>query len=292
LILLLAAGATAAAGPSVLATVKPVHSLVAGVMAGTDTPELLIGGALSAHSYALKPSDARKLRQATLIFAIGPSLETYLTGALSSAGGRVVMLERAPGVKLLAARRGGLWDDHDRDHDHGGIDPHLWLDPQNAVAMTLAIAAALAAADPPHAALYRANAGRQVARLQGLDRALAVSLAPAKDRPYLVFHDAYQYFEARYGLKPAGAVSVTPDRPVGARRVAELRAVVMQGRAVCLFREPQFPPKLIDTLDRDTKARVGVLDPLGAELTPGPGLYDRLLRNLAQSLAGCLMKKR
>jgi zinc transport system substrate-binding protein len=285
--------AAAAAEPKVLATLKPVHSLVAGVMEGASRPDLLIGGALSEHSYALKPSDARKVRDATLIFEIGPDMETYLSGALTTAGGRVVVLEQAPGVKRIAARQGGLWgDDHDgHDHGHGGTDPHVWLDPQNAIAFTKAIADALVRTDPAHAALYRANAARRIAMLQGLDRELAATLAPVKDRPYLVFHDAYHYFEARYALKPAGAVTVAPDRPVGARRIAELRQTVASGRALCLFREPQFPPKLIETLDQDTKAHVGVLDPLGADLEPGPDLYPKLMRDLAQSLVGCLTKK-
>jgi len=290
LILLGLATAAADAEPTVLATLKPVHSLVAAVMQGAGTPDLLIGGALSEHSYALKPSDARKLKQASVIFEIGPDMETYLTGALAAAGGRVVILEQAPGVTRLAARHGGLWSD--TDHDDGPTDPHIWLDPQNAIAMTRAIAEALSQADPPHAGIYRANAARRIANLEALDRELAAALAPVRDRPYLVFHDAYHYFEARYGLKSAGAVTVAPDRPVGARRIAALREAVVAGRAICLFREPQFPPKLIETLDADTKARVGVLDPLGAELQPGPDLYPRLMRNLAQSLTGCLAKNR
>lgn len=288
--LLLSPAATAA--PQVLATIKPVHSLVAGVMAGAGTPELLIGGALSEHSYEMKPSDARKLREATLIFEIGPDMETYLTGALASARGKVVVLEQVPGVRLQRAREGGLWAEDDHAHAHGPTDPHIWLDPQNAIAMTRAIAEALAKADPAHAALYRANAAKRITELEALDREIAAKLAPVRNTPYLVFHDAYHYFEARYGLKPAGAITVSPERPVGARRLTELRAAVTQGKAVCLFREPQFPPKLIDTLDADTKARVGVLDPLGADLNPGPELYPILMRQLAQSLVGCLGKNR
>lgn len=275
---------------AVLATIKPVHSLVAGVMEGVGTPELLIGGALSEHSYALKPSDARKLHQATLIFEIGPDMETYLTAALASGGSHVVALEQAPGVTLLPARHGGLWG-HD-EHDHGPADPHIWLDPHNAIAMTRQIAEALSGADPAHAAAYRANAGKRIGELAALDRELARILAPVRGRPYLVFHDAYHYFEARYGLSSAGAVTVAPDRPVGARRIAELREAASRGQVVCLFREPQFPPKLIETLEAGTRARVGVLDPLGAELEPGPGLYPKLMRNLAQSLHGCLSKNR
>ncbi|HEY0281636.1 MAG TPA: zinc ABC transporter substrate-binding protein [Rhizomicrobium sp.] len=283
----------AAAAPKVLATIKPVHSLTAAVMQGVGEPELLIGGALSEHSYALKPSDARKIERADAIFEIGPDLETYLTAPLAAlgAGGRVVVLERAPGVRLLPARHGGLWEDAD-EHDHGPNDPHLWLDPRNAVAMTEAIAAKLIQLDPAHAAAYRANAAREIAALKALDRELAAKLAPVRDRPYLVFHDAYRYFEARYGLKPAGAVTVAPDRPVGPRRIKALRAVLLQGRVACIFREPQFPPKLIGALGEGTSVRIGVLDPLGADLKPGPALYPELLRALAQSLTECLGKNR
>lgn len=283
---------SATAAPMVLATLKPVHSLVAAVMAGAGTPELLIGGALSEHSYELKPSDARKIKAAALIFEIGPNMETYLNGALTSARAKVIVLEQAPGVRLQQARHGGLWGEDADEHSHGPSDPHIWLNPQNAIAMTSAIAEALVRSDPAHAALYRANAANRVAELTALDKEIAATLAPVQAEPYLVFHDAYHYFEARYGLKPAGAITVSPERPVGARRLADLRAAVLQGKAVCLFREPQFPPKLIDTLDADTKMRVGVLDPLGAELEPGPALYPTLLRHMAQSLAGCLRKNR
>lgn len=283
----------ALAAPTVLATVKPVHSLVAAVMAGVGEPELLIGGALSAHSYELKPSDAHNIRHAAVIFEVGPDMESYLAGPLATLGRKVIALEKAPGVRLLPARHGGLWgDDQDHDHDHGPTDPHIWLDPQNAIAMTREIARTLAATDPAHAAAYRANAANEIAEINRLDGELKTKLAPVRHKPYLVFHDAYQYFETHYGLSAAGSVTVAPDRPVGARRIAELRKAVTEGRVVCLFREPQFPPKLIETLDADTKARIGVLDPLGADLKPGPRLYPTLMRDLAQSLSSCLTKNR
>ncbi|MGA7711176.1 MAG: zinc ABC transporter substrate-binding protein [Rhizomicrobium sp.] len=281
----------AIAAPHVLATIKPIHSLVAGVMEGVAKPDLLIGGALSEHSYALKPSDARKIEHASVIFEVGQDLETYLMGPLAALGGHsnIIALEQAPDVKLLVARRGGIWGN---DHDEGPNDPHIWLDPQNAIAMTGAIADALERADPAHAGQYRVNAARQVAALTVLDRELAAKLAPIRNRPYIVFHDAYHYFESRYGLKPAGAVTVAPDRPVGPRRITQLRSTIVSGHVACIFREPQFPPKLIESLGEGTKVRIGVLDPLGAELMPGPRLYPDLLRGLARSLTGCLGKNR
>jgi zinc transport system substrate-binding protein len=283
----------AAAAPHVLATIKPVHSLVAAVMQGVGTPELLIGGALSVHDYALKPSDARKIEGAAAIFEIGPDMETYLAAPLAALGarGEVVALERAPGAYLLPARRGGLWEDEGSPGE-GPTDPHMWLDPQNAIAMTRAIAATLVKLDPAHAAAYRANATREIAALAALDKELAAKLLPVRGRPYIVFHDAYHYFEARYGLTPAGAVTVAPDRPVGPRRIEALRNAILRGRVACIFREPEFPPKLIETLSEGTRMRTGVLDEVGADLSPGPALYPDLLRALAQSLTGCLGKNR
>jgi zinc transport system substrate-binding protein len=279
-----------AAGPVVLATIKPVHSLVAAVMQGAGTPELLIQGAQSEHSYALKTSDAEKVARARIVFEIGPDLETYLVRPLATLApnATVVVLERAPGVHQLPARRGGLWEDGS-DGD-GPTDPHIWLDPENAIAMTKAIAAALSKADPTHTALYTANRDREVAMLTALENELRKNLAPVQGRPYLVFHDAYHYFERRFGLSSVGAVTVAPDRPVGPRRIETLRAAILQGKIVCVFREPQFSPRLIDTLVEGSRAKTGVLDPLGADLTPGVGLYPALLRNLAASLNGCVGK--
>lgn len=287
---LTAAARAQAEAPAVLATIKPIHSLAAAVMEGVGEPQLLIGGAVSEHSYALKPSDARKIADAKAIFWVGPDLETYLTAPLASlaAGAKIVALEHAKGVRLLAARPGGLWNGPPAAATDGHINPHIWLDPRNAIAMTRAIAAALSAIDPSHAKRYAANAAAEIARLQALDARLARMLAPVRTRSYLVFHDAYPYFEARYGLDAVGAVTVEPDRPTGPRRIEALRNVSMTGRIRCIFREPQFSPALIETLAAGTKARIGVLDPLGADLAPGPDLYPALMTSLADSLMRCL----
>lgn len=280
---------SAHASPTVLATIKPLHSLVAAVMHNAGTPELLIQGAQSEHSYALKPSDAEKIGRARIVFEIGPNLETYLIRPFATLApkARVVVLERAPGVHLLQARRGGLWEDGS-DPDDGPADPHIWLDPENAIAMTNVIAAELAKSDPGRGRLYLANRDREIAILTALKCDLLKRLASAHGRSYLVFHDAYRYFEHRFGLTPVGAVTVAPERPVGPRRVERLRAEILSGKIVCVFREPQFSPRLIDTLVKGSAAKTGILDPLGATLAPGPDLYQNLLRGLSDSLSSCL----
>ncbi|MDZ7748919.1 MAG: zinc ABC transporter substrate-binding protein [Halofilum sp. (in: g-proteobacteria)] len=312
LALLLVPAAATAAAPRLVASIAPIHSLVAGVTDGVVTPRLLVPGGRSPHAFALAPSDTRALAGADAVFLAGGASERFLERPLASlaADARLVRMSAAPGVRRLAARSGGAWADaHDHDSDHGdqadqpghsehagggdttsdaGLDPHLWLDPGNAIAFTRAVADALAAMDPAHAGRYRDNATRQVERLRALDATLARRLAPVAGRPYLVFHDAYQYLEARYGLAAAGSITVDPGRPPGARRLAGLRERIRERDIRCLFIEPQFEPAIARTIAQGTPARIAELDPLGAGLEPGPGLYPALMRRLADGLVGCL----
>ena len=181
-------------------------------------------------------------------------------------------------------------DDHDEHegHAHGEHDLHLWLDPHNAKKMVEVIAETLAKVDPANASKYEANADKIAGRIDKLDHEIKEALAKVKDRPYLVFHDAYQYFESHYGLGAIGSISVSPERKPGAKRVAELRHVIEDNKAVCIFAEPQFPPNIVQTLVEGTKARSGVLDPVGGSLPSGPDAWFTLMNNLAKSLENCL----
>ncbi len=282
--------------PRVVVSILPIHSLVAGIMAGVARPVLLLAGAPSPHAHALRPSEARSLAAAELIFWVGPALERFLERPLRalSARARVVALIDAPGLRLLPARRPGSWTAPAADIDVRGrhqADPHVWLDPGNATAMARAAARALAAADPGHAAAYRANAEALAARIAALDDEVERALAPVRDAPYLVFHDAYHYFERRYRLAAAAAVAVDPERRPGARRVRQARAAIKRLDARCLFAEPQFAPAIINTIVEGTGARAAALDPLGFGLAPGPDAWFAIMRGLAQAIAGCLERK-
>jgi zinc transport system substrate-binding protein len=187
----------------------------------------------------------------------------------------------------------GHGHDHDDGHAHGGhahgaMDEHAWLDPANARAWLFAIAEALAEADPANAAAYRANAEAGADELEALEREIEARLAPVRDTPYIVFHDAYQYFEARFGVAAAGAISLGDASRPSAARIREIREVVAETGAVCAFAEPQFAPKLVETVIEDTEARAATLDPLGATLPLGPDLYPALLETLAADLVSCL----
>jgi len=295
---------TADAAPRVVASILPVHSLVASVMEGVGEPSLIVEGAGSPHTYSLRPSQARDIEQAEIIFWIGHGLEAFLDKPLDSLGGkaRVVELGEAEGLTKLPLREGGAFEAHEHegeehaahDHDAAGhdhdeeTDMHLWLDPRNAAAMVEAIAGALAEADPDNAARYQTNADAMLKKLTDLAAGISASLEPVRGRAFIVFHDAYHYFENRFGIEAAGSITVSPEVAPGAERVTQIRAKLSQANAACVFAEPQFEPKLISVVIEGTNARAGVLDPLGAELTPGPGLYPQLLRNLANAMRECL----
>jgi zinc transport system substrate-binding protein len=290
---------TAMAAPNVVASIKPVHSLVAAVMAGVGEPTLIVKGAASPHTYALKPSDAGALESADIVFWTGHGMELFLADSLGTLASKaeVVELAEAPGITLLPVREGGAFEPHsDGDeaehehegHDHGESDMHFWLDPENAKLMVTQIATTLAEADPENATTYQANAEAELVKLDALEAELAATLAPVADRPFIVFHDAYQYFEARFGLDLAGSVTVTPDVMPGAARIDELKAKVSSLGATCVFAEPNFEPTIIAAISEGTSAKTGVLDPEGGALTEGPDLYPTLLRGLAKSLVDCL----
>lgn len=301
ILLALAAPPPARAGepPKVLASIKPLHSLAANVMEGAGQPALLMRATASSHTYTLRPSDARAIAQANVVFWIGPAYESFMAKAVGGMArqARVVEMSKLADIRLLPVREGGVWTDGaaEQDHGHAGdhqdeFDMHLWLDTGNAQVIARAMAAALAAADPANGALYRANGAKLTERLERLDAELRTTLAPAADKPYIVFHDAYQYLERRYGLSPVGTITVTPDRVPGPRRLSDLRRAIVERHAACIFSEPQFTSSLVTTVANGTGARSGILDSLGATTADGTEGYFATMRALAGSLVACLGK--
>ena len=302
--LLVSTAATAADAPKVVVSIKPIHSLVAAIMQGVGMPDLIVDGASSPHTYALKPSNARSLQQAQLVFWVGPGMEAFLQKPLTALGSNatVVELDDAPGITKLKFREGGAFEPHDdgnghdagdehadgHDHDNGEFDTHLWLDPHNAKAMAAEITTSLVAADPANALTYEANQKTLNDKLDALDTEIASTVAPVKDKPFIVFHDAYQYFEHRYGVRVSGSITVSPETIPGAQRVAEIHSKVADLGATCVFAEPQFEPKLVNVVLEGTSAKSGVLDPEAATLPQGPDLYFDLMRDIASSLKSCL----
>jgi zinc transport system substrate-binding protein len=294
--------ATASSPPQVVVSIKPLHSLVASVMGDTGEPMLLVSGAASPHDFQLKPSQMQRLRQARLIFYVDDGLEVFLHRALTGlpeAVQRVAVAERT-GIALLPRRAGGAWEAHphceNHHHAHGhadtgqGGDPHLWLNPDHAIRMVAVIAEALSQAYPEHQVVYARNAAATIQRIHALDARLRQSFASVQGAPFIVFHDAYQYLERKYGLQAVGAVTLDPEESPPPGRVIALRVRLKATGVQCVFREPGFSERLVQTLTDGSTAQMGVLDPEGTQLTPGRDLYVQLMEGLAESMVTCLTK--
>ena len=283
---------------------------------------LSFAGAVSPHTYSLRPSDAAALEDADLIFMIDPGLETSFARAIANIApdSHVVQLSTTEHLVRRPLREGGAFEwedghdhhgdkhdahDHEDEHDtpigsddhaqddHGDtreepFDLHIWLDPENASAMVDSILAALTDADPANASTYESNARALQRDLAEFGAALAADLAPARDIPFVVFHDAYRYFEDRFGLTPAGSVVVNPTQPPSVQRIREIRAKIGTLGVACVFDEPQFNRSVVDTIIEDLPVGTGTLDPLGATIADGPELYFTLLSNMAATFRHCL----
>jgi len=397
-------GGTAMADvPRVAVDIAPVHSLVARVMEGVGTPDLIIPSGESPHGFSMRPSSAAALQEADVVFWIGHDLTPQLEDAIETLAedASVSELLEVDGVKLLDFREGALFeahdhgdhddhghedhaehgdhddhghedhaehddhddhdhkeagdhdhdhdehahddhddhddhgdedhagkDDHDHDehgheeakgdghdheehaheehdhdqhaehddhghddhagHDHGDHDPHAWLSPQNASVWLDEIAAQLSTVDPENAGAYFANAAAAKGELDALSSEINATLDPVRDGNFIVFHDAYQYFEVDFDFPAAGAISIGDASDPSPTRIAEIQGRIREEGVDCVLAEPQFNPDLVATVLDGTEAGTSVIDPLGAELEPGSALYPQLIRNMANALAECL----
>lgn len=281
--------------PRVAVDIAPVHGLVARVMEGIGSPDMIVPPSASVHSHDLRPSEAAALEAAEVVFWMGEDLTPWLARPLAALAGdaEIVALLDLEGTELLPFR-----EEHDRGHDHGhdhahgthddgdGVDPHGWLDPDNAVLWLDAIAQTLAARDPGNAEVYRANA---LAGQDDIAAAVAeVEAALEEDvGRYVLFHDSTQYFEARFGLAPVGAVTLGDAAAPGPAHLADLEGVLDEAGADCLMVEPGEGGALSTQVAESHGLRTVTIDPVGVMLAPGRDLYPALLAGLAASFAAC-----
>jgi len=290
---------------SVVASIKPIHSLVAAVMGDIGTPHLLLEAPSSAHHFTLKPSQARSLQAADIVFWVGPTMEQPLTKALATLAPQaqtLPLIESAGLVlinfdKVTPAHEKHDHEKHDHEkhdkhdehakHDDHLINPHIWLDPQNAKIMLGVIAARLAKADPENASTYAANADSMAARLATLETDITSQLASYSAAKFLVLHDAHVYFERRFGLRNYGAITTEPDVMPTASRVKALRDELREHRFDCIFTEPFLGQKAVALIAEGSKVSIGTLDPIASNLPAGAQLYPDLLMSYAKALQSC-----
>jgi zinc transport system substrate-binding protein len=314
--------------PDVVTDILPVQSLAAQVMAGVGTADVLLPPGASPHGYALRPSDARNLQKADVVFWIGPALTPWLADPLETLAveaERIALME-IPGTEVLEARLDPLFEtsdphadheqshgghaDHDDDHGtehedthddhadehtadeghhHSGPDPHAWLDPANARLWLSVIADTLAATDPEHAEVYHTNAQAAIAALEVQEQQIANMLTSLNDRPFTVYHDAFQYFEHRFGLTPLGAIATSDATAPGPARLTALRDRLTDEGVICVFSEPQFNQGLIRAVSPQGAVHA-VLDPIGSDLPAGAAHYPALLAALSGTISDCLSR--
>ena len=293
--------------PKVTVDIAPVHSLVSKVMNGVGKPDLIIPAGASPHAYQLKPSNAKSIEDADIVFWVGEDLTPWLEKGLSSLAqdASITPLLGVDGIELLSFREGALFEAHDHDdhddhddhgkkkhddhdeHAHGDHDPHAWLSPQIAKVWLNVIAAKLSQADPDNAAKYFSNAKSARDNMDSLISEVNSILDPIRDKKFVVFHDAYQYFEQSFGISASGAISLGDASDPSPARLAEIRKRVVDESVECVLAEPQYNQGLVKAVVEGTNANTAVIDPLGAKLEAGPNLYENLIRNLAANLAKC-----
>ncbi len=288
--------------PRVVVTIKPIHSIVERVMEGVGNPTLIVDGTASLHTFSLKPSAAKAISSADVFIGVSQEMEPFSSRLIASLPetADAVSIVALPGLMLYPRREGGVFEPHGHDdHDHHGheghseeassvTDGHVWLDPKNAEIIAVSIAERLSARYPEAADRLKSNAARLVEEIKRLDADIGGSLGAAKGKPYIVFHDATQYFEKHFGIQAAGSITVSPDVQPSGKRLAEVRKRIKALGAVCVFAEPSYRDSQLAAVTEGTSARFGTLDAEGQMLAPGPDLYLTLMRGIAGHLRECL----
>jgi zinc transport system substrate-binding protein len=300
----------------VVTSIKPIHSLASYLMDGIGKPGLIVDGYASPHSFSMKPSHAKMLQNADIVFWVGEGMENFLKKPLSSIAKKAEKIElmEVKGLNILKFRERNIFDEHnhddhddhakkeddhdDHDHDdhakkeddheghaHGEYDSHIWLDPMNAKVILNEMAEHLIENDAENASKYKNNLKKALKEIDTLTIQVMTELN--KSVSSIVFHDAYQYFEQRFNVNILGAFTVNPDVMPGAEQLAEIREIIEHDKVACVFSEPQFNPNIISAVAKDMKIKTGVLDPLGATLDPGKNLYFNLIKNMSLSFKDC-----
>lgn len=289
-LLLISCQSVLAAPPKVLATIKPLQLISQAITEGVIDTDVLLPPGASPHNHSLRPSDARNLHSADVIFWVGPTMESFLSRALPKSDKvHTLAMMDIKGIKL---RKNGSKESEvhnpDPDPDHGEFDPHLWLSTENGRTMAKAMAETLIKVDKPNTQQYQDNL---VVFLNTLDEADARNrelLSGVLEIPFFVFHDGYGYLQDQYHLNVAGHFTLNPEQQPGARHLSNLRTKLKEAGKTCIFREPQFQPAYIDRITEGLPVKVGVLDPMAEDIDAKSGGYARFINSLVDNIKDCM----
>ena len=326
LFLLFAANSSANADIKVVASIKPIHSLASYLMDGVGKPNLIVDGYASPHGFAMKPSHAKMLQNADLIFWVGEDLENFLEKPLNSIAKKAEKIElmEIKGLKKLEFRERNIFEEHEdhghdehkehghkedkhddhKEHDehkehghkedkHDDHQGHAHGEHDPHIWLDPINAKVILSEMAEH--LIENDQKNEAKYKENLKKAhkdldkltKKVKSELNKDFKSVVFHDAYQYFEKRFDVNILGAFTINTDVMPGAEQLAEIREIIEHDKVSCVFSEPQFNPDIIKAVAKDTNVATGVIDPLGATLDPGKDLYFDLIENMSKSFKGC-----
>ena len=282
----------------VLTTIKPLGFIAAAITDGVSEPRVLLPTGASPHDFALRPSDIRSINEADLVVWVGPELEGFMAKPLAKHP-HVLTLTRVEGMPLFDYSKQAGHEEpadeehegHDHDghegHHHEGVDPHIWLGPTQALVIARAMSETLSARDPGNAERYRANLLAFQAKVDAKDKVIAGQMKAVNQKGYFVFHEAYGYWERHYGMSSKGHFTVSPERRPGAKTLVEIRKALEEKQASCIYAEPQFSPAVIESVARNTGAKVLLLDEVGEQVPLGPDGYPQFMQQLADAFAQC-----
>ena len=301
-------GATFTAQATVVTSIKPLGFIASSIADGVTDTEIIVPTGASPHDYNLKPSDVQKLKSAELIFWIGKDVDAFLEKSIHQVDQQnVLAIADITGVKELLTKSEHHHHDehesheHSHDHAHDGhhhevdengltINWHVWYSPEISKLAAAQLADKLAEKYPSQKAKITENLANFNRTLDEQSAKIKGQLAAYQDKGFYVFHDAYGYFNDAYGLKQTGAFTINPLVAPGAQTLAHIKEEIEAHKVSCIFAEPQFTPKVIDTLSKNTGVHVGRLDPIGDGISLGKNAYGNFMQFTADSYAECLRK--
>ena len=291
-LLFLSLAVSAQAEINVVTTIRPLHSIVSNIMQGVGTPKLLMRTTVSPHDFTLKPSNIRTLNQADIIFWIGPSLETRLAKSIRNAGKsvHVVELMKSPKIKTLDIRATEDAHDHGHNHNHDAADPHIWLNTQNAIAIASSVRIAMSKLDPNKEEIYTKNFNKFAARMAQIQESIRSKLKTVLKERFITYHDSVHYFEEEFGIDGHGAVAPSTEHRPGAKRISDLRKMIKAKNIACIFSQPYYNQKILQSIAKRSQAKIASLDTIGHSLKPGSKLYEDLMLNISNSIHNCLSR--